>query len=118
MRAEESTEGYQKTNQPLNQSASLTKIARKYQKMERYYQTFNKEYDPYSRTMHPHPIFNTNFFEVNQASREEIQKEDIDNLKMSMSCLDFDIFQTNGAKMISPVLDRNENSKRPIDRLG
>ena len=38
----------------VNQNTSITRIAKRYNKLERMYQSYNKDYDPYTHTLHPH----------------------------------------------------------------
>ena len=80
-----------------NQSVSVTRLARRYIKLERTYQNYNKEYDPYSHTLHPHQILNSHFFEVNQQAKEDQHKDEIEDMKKQQSYLELNIFESRDA---------------------
>lgn len=72
-------------HQSLNQSISITRIAKRYNKLERIYQAYNKDYDPYTHTLHPHQVFNSHFFEVSQQAKEDQQKEEVEQMRQQLA---------------------------------
>ena len=65
----------------LSQFTSISRISKRYNKLERMYQLYNKEYDPYTHTLHPHQVFNSHFFEVSQQAKEDQHKDEIEAMK-------------------------------------
>lgn len=73
------------SSEPQLQRQSITRIAKRYNKLERIYQAYNKEYDPYTHTLHPHQVFNSHFFEVSQQAKEDQQKEEIEQMRSQLA---------------------------------
>ena len=72
---------------PICPNASITKMAKRYMKLERSYLTQNKEYDSYAHTMHTHQFLKTHYFEVCAYAQEEKSKNELRELKGKQSHL-------------------------------
>ena len=94
--------------QLLGPNVSISKLTRRYMKLERVYLQQSKEYDAYSHTMHTHQFLTSHHFEVSSQAKDVKLKKDIDNLRQKQSSAVFDIFER-------PYETLNESAKRPME---